>query len=99
MTILLGMIEAAIHEAKTKLTALLKRVEEGEHVVITRHGKPIAEIVPYKRKGGIDLDAIPRLRKELGMSEGGIDVPADFDDPMPEDFLNLDDPDDPLRRL
>lgn len=34
------------YEAKTKLSELLDRVEKGERITITRHGKPIAEIVP-----------------------------------------------------
>ncbi len=34
------------YEAKTKLSELLDRVENGERITITRHGKPIAEIVP-----------------------------------------------------
>jgi prevent-host-death family protein len=34
-------------EAKTKLSELLDRVEKGEEVIITRHGKEIARIVPF----------------------------------------------------
>ena len=37
-------IQAA--EAKTHLSSLLDEVERGETVVITRHGKPIARLVP-----------------------------------------------------
>lgn len=33
-------------EAKTRLLALLDQVEAGESVVITRHGRPIARLVP-----------------------------------------------------
>jgi prevent-host-death family protein len=33
-------------EAKTHLSALLERVAGGEEIVITRHGKPIARLVP-----------------------------------------------------
>ena len=32
------------YEAKTKLSALLKKVDEGEIVTITRRGKPVAEL-------------------------------------------------------
>ncbi|MBF0274182.1 MAG: type II toxin-antitoxin system Phd/YefM family antitoxin [Nitrospinae bacterium] len=40
-----------IHEAKTKLSSLLAKVEKGnEHITICRAGQPIAEIVPYKKK-------------------------------------------------
>lgn len=34
------------YEAKTHLPQLLDRVEHGETIVITRHGKPIARLVP-----------------------------------------------------
>ncbi len=33
-------------EAKTHLGELLDRVERGESVTITRHGKPVAQLVP-----------------------------------------------------
>jgi prevent-host-death family protein len=33
-------------DAKTHLSRLLQRVEHGETIVITRHGKPIAKLVP-----------------------------------------------------
>jgi prevent-host-death family protein len=40
------VIEIGAFEAKNKLSALLDRVELGEVIVITRHGKPIAKLVP-----------------------------------------------------
>ena len=36
-------------EAKNKLSALLDRVEHGEEIVITRHGRPVARLVPSVR--------------------------------------------------
>ncbi len=45
-----------VHDAKTKLSALLAAVEGGEEVVIARAGKPVARIVPYvKAPGGMLL--------------------------------------------
>jgi prevent-host-death family protein len=38
-------VQVNIHEAKTLLSRLLELVEEGESVVIARHGKPVAELV------------------------------------------------------
>lgn len=38
------MANYGVAEAKNKFTHLLDRVEKGEHVVITRHGKPVAEL-------------------------------------------------------
>ncbi len=35
-----------LFEAKTKLSELLDRVEGGEELVITRHGVPVARLVP-----------------------------------------------------
>jgi prevent-host-death family protein len=34
------------HEARTHLSALLQRVERGEHFTITRHGHAVAKLVP-----------------------------------------------------
>lgn len=40
------MANYGVAEAKNNFTHLLDRVEQGERVVITRHGKPVAEIRP-----------------------------------------------------
>ena len=40
-----------VHDAKTNFSKLLGQVEEnGDRVVICRNGKPIADLVPHKRK-------------------------------------------------
>lgn len=39
------MQSVAIHQAKNQLSALIHAVEQGEEVVLTRHGKPIARII------------------------------------------------------
>ena len=39
------MITVGAFEAKTHLSTLLERVSQGEEVVITRHGKPVARLV------------------------------------------------------
>ncbi|WP_353090547.1 type II toxin-antitoxin system prevent-host-death family antitoxin [Synechococcus lacustris] len=40
------MIQVSVAEAKTQLSSLLDAVEAGQSVVITRRGKPIADLVP-----------------------------------------------------
>ena len=40
------MVQVTVAEAKSQLSSLLDAVEAGEAVVITRRGKPIAELVP-----------------------------------------------------
>src|SRR3954452_23859067 len=42
----LAMEFVGAYEAKTHLPQLLDRVEGGETITITRHGKPIAKLVP-----------------------------------------------------
>jgi prevent-host-death family protein len=64
-----------VQEAKTQLSALLARVAAGERIVLARHGKPIAQLVP--------LDPTPR--RELGFLEGS--VGDDFFDPLPQEEL------------
>jgi prevent-host-death family protein len=41
--------DVGVYEAKTHLTALLDRVEHGEQFTITKHGRPIARLVPVVR--------------------------------------------------
>ena len=40
------MAEVGSYEAKTHLSGLLDRVERGERITITRHGVPVAVLVP-----------------------------------------------------
>jgi prevent-host-death family protein len=35
-----------VFEAKTQFSALLERVSRGEEIVITRHGRPVARLIP-----------------------------------------------------
>lgn len=64
-----------VQEAKTHLSALLARVAAGERIVLARHGKPIAQLVP--------LDPSPR--RQLGFLQGSVD--AAFFEPLPNDEL------------
>ena len=72
------MSEIGVHEAKTTLSRLLRRVESGEEIVISRGGKPVAKLVPVG----------PSKRRILGQDQGLYSVPADFDSPLPESLLN-----------
>lgn len=49
------MQEIGAFEAKNTLGTLLDRVESGEEIIITRHGKPVARLVASS--GGIDREA------------------------------------------
>ena len=39
-----------VHEAKTQFSKLLDQVLEGEPVLITRNGMPVAELVPARKR-------------------------------------------------
>lgn len=39
-----------VHEAKTQFSRLLDRVLQGEEVLITRNGVPVAELVPARKR-------------------------------------------------
>ena len=56
------------YEAKTKLPALLKRVAAGEEITITRHGVPVARLVPVaplQKPGDVKstIEALKQFRK------------------------------------
>ncbi len=71
-------MEVNVHQAKTHLSRLLRRITEGEEVIIARAGVPIARLVliePTKAPRPLDLD------------KGVFEVPEDFDDPLPPDLL------------
>lgn len=43
-------MEVGAYEAKTNLSRLLERVEGGERITLTRHGRPVAMLVPVEEK-------------------------------------------------
>ncbi len=57
------MSEIGALEAKTHLPELLRRVEAGERFVITRHNRPVAELVPLRpRDDAMVQSAIDELK-------------------------------------
>jgi prevent-host-death family protein len=69
----IGAPEIGAFEAKNTLGTLLDRVQQGEEIVITRHGKPVARLVP--NNGGIDhaqaRAAAERIRAGAAQVKGG----------------------------
>ena len=60
-------MNVSVHGAKTQLSKLLDLVEDGELVVIERHGRPIAQLVPVHKRRGSALGA---MRGQFTMTEG-----------------------------
>ncbi len=57
------MISIGIYEAKNKLSELLDRVEAGETIAVTRHGKKIALLTPVREERSSARQAIARIRR------------------------------------
>jgi prevent-host-death family protein len=81
------MTTVSIKDAKNRLTELARLVEKGETVVVTRNGKPVFDLVPHRRKGGVNLEAGREFKRKHGIDKFFSYVAEDFDDPLPEDFL------------
>jgi prevent-host-death family protein len=62
-------------DAKTRLSELLDRVDKGDVYIITKRGRPVAELRPPARKGGL----------QFGTDAGRITMSDDFDAPV-DDF-------------
>lgn len=81
------MSTVSIRDAKNRLTELARLVEKGERVTVTRHGKPVFDLVPHERKGGINWAAGDAYLKSIGKVRKKGWIASDFDAPLPEDFL------------
>lgn len=68
------MTTVGVHEAKTNLSSLLRRVANGEEIVITNDGRPAARLVPIAPLG----------RNRIGVFADRFTVPDDFDATPPE---------------
>ena len=60
------MQSVGIYEAKSRFSALIELVEQGEEVRITRHGKEVVRMLPVRRRPVITDEQIAR---ELGQIE------------------------------
>ena len=71
------MTNVGVHEAKTNLSKLLRRVAAGEEITIMRSGQPIAKLIPLS----------PVTERQLGVDEGVFEIPDDFNESLPDDLL------------
>ena len=58
------------YDAKTHLPKLLARVADGERFVITRHGRPVAQLIPFEAGSAESvrraIDSVAAIRRKLG---------------------------------
>ncbi len=82
-----------IHEAKTNLSKLLAAVEAGERVIISRAGKPIAQVTAYRKPQKKN-----KVSRVPGALKGYFQYGDDVMDPLPEDMWHVynENPMDPL---
>jgi prevent-host-death family protein len=62
-------MDLSVHQAETQLSRMLDLVEEGEEVVIHRHGKPVARLVAVT----------PIAAAPFGAMRGEFELPEDWD--------------------
>ena len=71
-------MQITIHEAKTNLSRLIERAENGEEVVIARGKNPVVRLVAVEK---------PPSKRVPGMFRSEFEVGAAFFDPLPEEEL------------
>jgi antitoxin (DNA-binding transcriptional repressor) of toxin-antitoxin stability system len=70
-------MEVNIHEAKTHLSRLQERIEQGEEITIMRANVPVAKLTAVSHTVA---------KRELGWARGEFRVPEDFDDALPPEI-------------
>ena len=73
------MDTVSLQDLERDPAGLLDRVEAGECLVVSRGGRPVAELRPL-------TPAAPGPRP-FGLARGSFTVPPDFDAPLPDDLL------------
>jgi antitoxin (DNA-binding transcriptional repressor) of toxin-antitoxin stability system len=73
------MITITVSDIQRDPLGYLRRVEEGETLLVTRDERPVAEIKP--------VPVPSRQPRPFGLCAGEFVVPSDFDRPLPEDIL------------
>ena len=73
------MIQVNMHEAKTNFSKLIRRVLQGEEVIIARAGEPVARLGPIQNS---------RLGvRKPGSAKGIVRIADDFDAPLPDEVI------------
>lgn len=67
-----------IHEAKSTLSKLIERVENGEEIILARAGKPVAMLVPFVQKS---------VKRPLGLYQNKITLAPDWEE-TPQDITD-----------
>ncbi|MEZ5124020.1 MAG: type II toxin-antitoxin system prevent-host-death family antitoxin [Solirubrobacterales bacterium] len=72
------MVVVGMHEAKTRLSSLVQRAQDGEEVIIERRGTPVARLVAVRSQRTF-VDARDRYpAEELHIAEDFDELPDDI---------------------
>jgi prevent-host-death family protein len=74
----------SVTEAKGQLTELVRRAEAGDEIILTRHGKAAARLVPLRQRA--DVEARRQLVTEIQKAAAGKALPGP-DAARSQDFL------------
>lgn len=70
-------METGVRELKDNLSRCIRRVEQGERIVVTAHGRPVAELIPpatYRQETASQFEQL--------IASGVITPPAEDGDPL-----------------
>jgi antitoxin (DNA-binding transcriptional repressor) of toxin-antitoxin stability system len=73
-------MNVSVEEIEKAPGEYLQRVLDGETVVVFEKDQPVAEMRPLTRRTGM---------RPIGLAKGDFVVPDDFNDPLPDDVLQL----------
>lgn len=73
------MAAISVQEIERDPRGFLRRLEAGESLVVVRDELPLAEVRPLPVRGS--------TLRPYGLCAGQFTVPADFDEPLPEEIL------------
>ena len=79
------MKTTGLTELRAHLSEYVRMVERGQGLLVTRHGKPIARLVPIERSSAADPAREKRLEE---MEKAGL-IRRGRGGPLPEDFFDL----------
>jgi prevent-host-death family protein len=68
-----------IHQAKTHFSELISKAIRGEEIIISKSGKPIAQLIPL---GNASASRSP------GSAKGKVVIRKNFMDPLPDEILD-----------
>jgi prevent-host-death family protein len=71
----MSVTTVGMYEAKTHFSRLVRKVAEGNEVLILKAGTPIAKLVPYEP---------PAEPRKPGLLKGKFTIAPDFDEPLPD---------------